>query len=92
MKHRFRDLKDSKSFNISLLASLFVVFIMTAIDLYECYIPKITQPNYICQRSVPWTWVVFVILLILVFIEINHYLSLVEIQEEIDIAKIKSKK
>ena len=90
-KHTFRDLKDSKSFNISLLAGLFVVFLIAALDILECTFTKVILIGYDCGLILWWRLFVFVVLFILVWVQIKQYISLADIQEEIDAARKRKK-
>jgi hypothetical protein len=86
-KYTFLDLYDSKSFNISLLASLFVVFLIKGFDIAEHYVTTgLKIPN------IWFSWVIFGGLLISIFLVTDHYKDLAAIQREIDAAKSKEKR
>jgi len=55
-------------------------------------VTKVIGTNYICPYNVFWTWVIFGVLLLLLCKGMKHYLSLHEVQEEIDAAKEKQKR
>ena len=78
-KHTFRDVYHSLSFHISAIASIFVVLMITAIDIVG---------NIIQKQPFMWLIITFILLFILFLYELNQYVKLSEIDEEI--SKFKS--
>jgi hypothetical protein len=74
VKHTFRDLKDSLSFNISVVASLFVVMISLAVDVVD----KIIYGGEYWVRLGA-----FFIVAVLIILFLGRYLTLAAIEEEI---------